>query len=448
MVWLFCSVQVERGKKCNHHPILPRMRSRMHGRGGRHSHETAERPSASATSPRGERAKKAASEAPAEPARRTRPAASAAPPGAAEEAPAADPATAPSEQRVLAQTRRRRTRRRRRAATADPPCPGAGRLPRPRPDAAPLLQGDGAAPRLRPDANGEAEIEAILGANPSLVDGPAAMLAIDFAQTDVCFKLDLHADAAAAIVGVHGATITTIRDQTNCRVKVLRPGSEPNRRVLELGGSQESALMACGLVLAELNKSCATNTNVCMPSPGAAEMSFTVKMLVRSDACGCIIGKGGNTISTIRQMSHANIKVEQAEGSASYHPDDGAPRPPDRSILFTGSINSVHAAMIDVIPRVATCAQRARQGLRRWRRRRRRRQRPSHHARAAVVAAPARRRARTLSSKAPATCTRCRRLSSVASSAPAGRRFARSATARARASASVTTRYPTPTTAP
>ena len=168
------------------------------------------------------------------------------------------------------------------------------------------------------------------------------------------FKLELHADAMAAIFGYDGLTITTIRERTKCRMKLLSGGSDPSMRALSMSGTQDACLQACGLVLAEMQKSCASNTNVCVMAPDGPQ--YSVKVLVRSDACGCIIGKGGATINGMRQASGATIKVEQADGN-SYEQavaaaSAGLEQPSDRTISIGGLITSVHAAVIDVIPRV------------------------------------------------------------------------------------------------
>ena len=173
-------------------------------------------------------------------------------------------------------------------------------------------------------------------------------------RSEVLFKLELHADAMAAIFGYDGLTITTIRERTKCRMKLLSGGSDPSMRALSMSGTQDACLQACGLVLAEMQKSCASNTNVCVMAPDGPQ--YSVKVLVRSDACGCIIGKGGATINGMRQASGATIKVEQADGN-SYEQavaaaSAGLEQPSDRTISIGGLITSVHAAVIDVIPRV------------------------------------------------------------------------------------------------
>ena len=88
-------------------------------------------------------------------------------------------------------------------------------------------------------------------------------------------------------------------------------------------------------------------------------------MLVRSDACGCIIGKAGATIQQMRQNSGAQIKIDTAEGTshdqAAQAQAAGMAAPADRSIAVSGLITSVHAAIIDVIPRIVQFIRQARQ---------------------------------------------------------------------------------------
>jgi len=202
----------------------------------------------------------------------------------------------------------------------------------------------------------------IITANPSLVDGPAHMMTATYETTDVAFKLDLHIDAIVACFGYDGSTINTIRERTGCRVRLLEAGSDPLHRVFELMGSQDAGLQAVGLVLAEMQKSCGTNPNVCEPSVQGPQ--YTVKMLVRSDACGCIIGKGGATIQQIRTQSGANVKIETSEASsydlAAQARAAGLNAPADREIRLTGAITAVHAACIDVIPRLVSFVTNAR----------------------------------------------------------------------------------------
>ena len=253
------------------------------------------------------------------------------------------------------------------AAPAPPPPPAAVAPP---PDLPPLQM-----------------VATLLATNPGLADGPDIMLYSDPAQADVEFKFDLHIDAIAAIFGTGGRTITTIRQQTNCRIRLLPPGSDPDRRVFELSGAQEACMSAEGLILAELQKMCADNPNVVEVS-GTGAM-WAVRILVRSEACGSLIGKAGSNINQVRgqhgsstaaeqqhtrsrahapscvslslslsskqmrQNSGADIKIAAAEqgGSTAMTPLPGMGI--DRLITLSGAITSVHAALIDIIPRIA-----------------------------------------------------------------------------------------------
>jgi predicted RNA-binding protein YlqC (UPF0109 family) len=199
-------------------------------------------------------------------------------------------------------------------------------------------------------ALGKDQLAQILAANPSLVDGPAGMAATPFEEMDVSLKLELHGDAAAAIFGYDGLTITTIRERTSCRMRLLDSAAvDPDRRLFEMGGTEQACKEAVGLILAELNQSCSTNTNVC--TPAAEGPQYATRVLVRTDSCGTIIGKGGATISAMRMASGAQIKIDAAEipGLSTSGPS----APADRMITISGLVTAVHAALIDLIPRLA-----------------------------------------------------------------------------------------------
>lgn len=160
-----------------------------------------------------------------------------------------------------------------------------------------------------------ATIDAVLGAHPSCADGPEPL--IDWETTQVQLKMHLAADVVAALLSHEGATLVSIRTNSGCRVKIMPADpSDPMHRKLHMGGAQEAVCAALGYVLAEMQKSCANNPAVC-DSTG-----YKVRMLVRSDSCGSIIGKGGSVIAQIRQQSGAVVKMDQV-----------SPLPPIASLL-------------------------------------------------------------------------------------------------------------------
>ena len=150
-----------------------------------------------------------------------------------------------------------------------------------------------------------ATIDAVLGAHPSCADGPEPL--VDWETTQVQLKMHLHGDVVAALLSHEGATLVSIRTNSGCRIKILPADmTDPMHRKLHMGGTQEAVCAALGYILAEMQKSCATNPAVC-DSTG-----YKVRMLVRSDSCGSIIGKAGSVIAQIRQQSGAVVKMDQA----------------------------------------------------------------------------------------------------------------------------------------
>ena len=149
-----------------------------------------------------------------------------------------------------------------------------------------------------------ATIDAVLAAHPSCGDGPEPL--VDWETTQVQLKMHLHGDVVAALLSHEGATLVSIRTNSGCRIKILPADpTDPMHRKLHMGGSQEAVCAALGYILAEMQKSCANNPAVC-DSTG-----YKVRMLVRSDSCGSIIGKGGSVIAQIRQQSGAVVKMDQ-----------------------------------------------------------------------------------------------------------------------------------------
>jgi len=189
-----------------------------------------------------------------------------------------------------------------------------------------------------------ATIDAVLGAHPSCADGPEPL--IDWETTQVQLKMHLHGDVVAALLSHEGATLVSIRTNSGCRVKIMPADpSDPMHRKLHMGGAQEAVCAALGYVLAEMQKSCANNPAVC-DSTG-----YKVRMLVRSDSCGSIIGKGGSVIAQIRQQSGAVVKMDQANGPEPV-PQPGM-LPNDRGITFNGQLPNVHVALLEVVPKLA-----------------------------------------------------------------------------------------------
>jgi hypothetical protein len=143
-----------------------------------------------------------------------------------------------------------------------------------------------------------ATIDAVLAAHPSCGDGPEPL--VDWETTQVQLKMHLHGDVVAALLSHEGATLVSIRTNSGCRIKILPADpTDPMHRKLHMGGSQEAVCAALGYILAEMQKSCANNPAVC-DSTG-----YKVRMLVRSDSCGSIIGKAGSVIAQIRPQSGA-----------------------------------------------------------------------------------------------------------------------------------------------
>ena len=116
---------------------------------------------------------------------------------------------------------------------------------------------------------------------------------------EVAMKLMLLPDVAAAVCGADGATISAIRQSSGCRMLLLDPSDEAGTRYMQLAGSGDAVCTCIGLILAEVHKSCSTNTAVMTQEKqpaGDVAPSFTLRFLVKTEAVGSLIGKAGSVI--------------------------------------------------------------------------------------------------------------------------------------------------------
>jgi hypothetical protein len=194
-----------------------------------------------------------------------------------------------------------------------------------------------------------ATIEALLSANPELVNGPTLPSGQlpDLEGVDLSIKMSCHTDVVFALLSHEGTTLKTIRETAKCHIRLLPPTpTDPHIRYVLLAGSSDEVCGAIGLVLAEIHKSCQDSPAVCTPDKiqGELMMCYVMRMLVPSIACGSIIGKGGSVILGIRQKSSATVKIEDAL----------TPESNERPLVVTGPIERVHVALLDIVPIVAS----------------------------------------------------------------------------------------------
>jgi len=128
--------------------------------------------------------------------------------------------------------------------------------------------------------------------------------------------------SAGGVIGKAGATINAIKEQSGARVKVSSnqetfPGT--NDRIILIQGGMGPVMMAARLVVIEMFRDPANSAAKAaaeagltegMPTP---EVSITCTVVIPAQACGLIIGKGGERINQLREATQAKIQVQSKD---------------------------------------------------------------------------------------------------------------------------------------
>lgn len=129
------------------------------------------------------------------------------------------------------------------------------------------------------------------------------------------FKMLISDNAAGAIIGKSGKTISELQSQSNARIKVSQagdfyPGS--NERTIVLTGPVDAVLDAQDLIWDKVSlfskprRAPPTNEDL-------APAMVIGKVLIPNDAGGLIIGRAGATIKSIQEESGARVQINPKE---------------------------------------------------------------------------------------------------------------------------------------
>ncbi|CAN6238997.1 unnamed protein product [Urochloa humidicola] len=141
--------------------------------------------------------------------------------------------------------------------------------------------------------------------------------------------------AAGCIIGKGGSTINDFQSQSGARIQLSRsheffPGT--NDRIIMVSGLFDEVMKAMELILEKL---LAEGEEF-----NEAEARPKVRLVVPNSSCGGIIGKGGATIKSFIEESHAGIKISPQDNNyAGLH---------DRLVTVTGTFDNQMNA-IDLI---------------------------------------------------------------------------------------------------
>lgn len=140
---------------------------------------------------------------------------------------------------------------------------------------------------------------------------------------------------AGCIIGRGGSTITEFQSLSGARIQLSRsneffPGTSD--RIIMISGVIDEVLHATELILEKLANEAEESSD--------AEILSRVRLVVPNSSCGGIIGKGGSTIKSLIEHSHAGIKISPQENNFMGLND--------RLVVITGSLEEcMHA--IDLI---------------------------------------------------------------------------------------------------
>lgn len=109
---------------------------------------------------------------------------------------------------------------------------------------------------------------------------------------------------AGAVLGKGGAQIKQTAASSGCRMSMTTRDGVTDRRVVMLGTYQQCAV-AQQLLVEQIMEAAS--------SSGGAFSKVTVSQLVRKDAVGAVIGKGGAMLKQLREQSGAQIQLKREE---------------------------------------------------------------------------------------------------------------------------------------
>ncbi|KAI9124527.1 hypothetical protein K1719_004449 [Acacia pycnantha] len=118
--------------------------------------------------------------------------------------------------------------------------------------------------------------------------------------------------AAGSVIGKGGSTITDFQSQSGARIQLSRnqeffPGTTD--RIIMVSGAINEILKAVELILSKLMSELHSEDG------NDAEPKTKVRLIVPNSSCGGIIGKGGSTIRSFIEDSHASIKISPQDNN-------------------------------------------------------------------------------------------------------------------------------------
>jgi len=145
---------------------------------------------------------------------------------------------------------------------------------------------------------------------------------------------------AGTIIGKGGSKVKKVREQSGCKVTIAELGPGEAERLVSIAGSPTAVNVATQLIVDLLEVSDAALQADPLASLDAPPHAY--KLLLTNNQVGGIIGKGGRTISQMREQSGASIKAETP-----------MPLSTERVVSVTGAKTQVVVALSLIVAKLA-----------------------------------------------------------------------------------------------
>ncbi|XP_057979638.1 protein BTR1 isoform X2 [Malania oleifera] len=172
---------------------------------------------------------------------------------------------------------------------------------------------------------------------PPKRSGPPKSPTSDTTEKPTYIKFLVSNAEAGSVIGKGGSTITDFQSQSGARIQLSRnheffPGTSD--RIIMVSGAANEVIKGMELILSKLL------SEIHVEDGDDVDPRSKVRLIVPNSSCGGIIGKGGVTIKSFIEDSHAGIKISPQDNN--YFGLN------DRLVTLTGSLEEQMRA-VDLI---------------------------------------------------------------------------------------------------
>eukprot|EP00250_Pteridium_aquilinum_P035601 c9705_g1_i2 orf=1313-2086(+) len=149
-----------------------------------------------------------------------------------------------------------------------------------------------------------------------------------------------------SVIGKGGSVIRKLREDSGAKIRVCDQVGDSDERVIQISAMEFidsyasptlEAVMQVFRRLAEITA-----------DRDGRHAIFSIRLLVRANQIGCLLGKGGQIITEMRKTSRANIRIPPKEELPSCADENS------ELVQVSGETAMVEAALIQVLTRLRT----------------------------------------------------------------------------------------------